>query len=109
MALKAGSSKVYDPMLTLSGTKLPFVGNQPVRFLGGVIQVPSNNIGARFELANKLQSLLKKIDKTPVTSKQKMLIFKLGVCPRISWDLTITTFPLSWIETTLDPLVTRYL
>ena len=38
-----------------------------------------------------------------------MLIFKLGVCPRISWDLTVNTFPLTWVETSLDPLATRYL
>ena len=34
LAIKSGSSKVYDPNLTLGGIKLPFVGNLPVRFLG---------------------------------------------------------------------------
>ena len=38
-----------------------------------------------------------------------MLIFKLGVYPHISWDLTINLFPLTWLETSLDPLATRYL
>ena len=64
-----------------------------------------------FFLNTYCRSLLNRIDQTPVTPKQKMLIYmyKLGVCPRISWDLTISSFPLSWIETSLDPLVTKYL
>ena len=99
---------MYDPNLMLSGAKLPFAGNKPVRFLGGVIQVP-NNPDARPNLHTKLESLLRKIDQIPVTRKQKMLIFKLGVCPRIPWDLTINSFPLTWLETSLDPLATRYL
>ena len=31
------------------------------------------------------------------------------MCPRISWDLTINTFPLSWVESSLDPLAIKYL
>ena len=109
LAIEASTGKVYDPNLTLSGDTLPFIGNHPVKFLGGVIQVPSDNQAARGMLKSKLDTLLSRIDQTPVTSKQKMLIFKLGVCPRISWDLTINSFPLSWIESSLDPLATRYL
>ena len=73
-----------------------------------MIQVP-NHTDARPNLHTKLESLLRKIDQIPVTRKQKMLIFKLEVCPRISWDLTINSFPLTWLETSLDPLATRYL
>ena len=109
MAIKASSGKVYDPNLTLSGAHLPFIGNQPTRFLGGVIQVPTNNKDARAKLHMKLDILLRRIDQTPVTPKQKMHIYKFGVCSRISWDLTITSFPLSWVESSLDPLATKYL
>ena len=108
LAIKSGSGRAYDPNLMLSGTKLPFAGNKPVRFLGGVVQVPST-LDARPILQTKLHSLLSKIDQVPVTRKQKMLMFRLGVCPRISWDLTINSFPLTWLETSLDPLATRYL
>ena len=106
LAIKAGSGQVYDPNLMLSGSKLPFTGNKPVHFPGSVIQVP-NNPDARPNLHTKLESLLRKIDQIPVTRKQK--IFKLGVCPRNSWDLTINSFPLTWLETSLEPLATRYL
>lgn len=38
-----------------------------------------------------------------------MQIYKFGVCSHISWDLTTTSFPLSWVESSLDPLATKYL
>ena len=57
-------------------------------------------------ITNKLASLLSKLDQVPVT---KLKLFHLGICPRLTWDLTISEFPVSWQEKTLDPLVTRYL
>ena len=71
--------------------------------------MPTNNQEAHLKLQMKLCTLLKRVDQIPVTRKQKMLLFKLGVCPRISWDLTINTFPLPWVESSLDPLATKYL
>ena len=109
MAIQASSGRTYDPILSLSGAKLPFVGSHPVRFLGGTIQVLTNIHHAREHLRNKLATLLDRINRTPVTRKQKMLLYKLGICPRITWDLTINSFPLSWIESYLDPLATRHL
>ena len=49
------------------------------------------------------------MDETLVTRKQKLKLYRLGICPRISWDLTISEFPVLWIEKTLDSLATRYL
>ena len=60
---------MYDPRLMLSGAKLLFAGNKPVRLVGGVIQVP-NNPDARPSLHTKLESLLRKRDQIPVTRKQ---------------------------------------
>ena len=42
MAIEASTGKVYDPKLKVVGGDIPFVGNSPVRFLGGTIQVPQN-------------------------------------------------------------------
>ena len=103
------SSKVYDPNLTLGGAKLPFVGNHPVRFLGGVIQIPTNIHEARNNIKLKLTTLLSRIHQVPVTPKEKALLYRLGVCPRLTWDLTINNLPLSWIESTLDPIATKSL
>ena len=49
------------------------------------------------------------VDEIPVTRKQKLKFYRLGICPRLSWDLTIFDFPVSWIEKTLDAVTTRFL
>ena len=49
------------------------------------------------------------VDQVPVTRKQKLKLFRLGICPRLTWDLTISEYPVSWLEKNLDPLATRYL
>ena len=58
LAIAASSSKVYDPKLEVAGGKIPFVGNEPVKFLGGTIQIPSNPSLARDAITNKLATLL---------------------------------------------------
>ena len=68
--------------------------------------MPRNLSLARETITNKLTSLLSQVDRVPVTRKQKL---KLGICPRLTWDLTISEFPVSWLEKTLDPLATCYL
>ena len=41
MAIEASTGKVYDPKLKIGRGEIPFVGGNPVKFLGGSIQVPS--------------------------------------------------------------------
>ena len=49
------------------------------------------------------------IDETPLTRKQKLLLYSGGVCPRMTWDLLIQEFPTTWMEQQVDAMVTRYL
>ena len=56
-----------------------------------------------------LEKMLKIIDVTPVTRKQKLRLFIDVVCPRLSWLLTTEEFPLSWIEAQVQPLATRFI
>ena len=109
MAIKASTGKVYDPALTLDSNPIPFTGSQPVKFLGGTVEVPHNPRLARAKLQNKLDSLLARVNAAPVSRKQKLRLFKLGICPRLTWDLTINEFAVTWIEKVLDPMVTRQL
>ena len=109
VAIEASSGKIYNPQLTIAGGEIPFIGNQPVRFLGGTVQVPQDQALAREKITSKLTSLLSRVDNVPVTRKQKIKLYRLGICPRLSWDLTISEYPVSWLEKTLDPIVTRYL
>ena len=109
LAIAASTGSVYDPDLSVAGGKIPFAGSRPVRFLGGTIQVPRNYASARDDIKGKLETLLERVDAVSVTRKQKLKLYRLGVCPRLSWDLTITEFSVSWLEKTLDSMVTRYL
>ena len=113
MAIKASLRKVYDPFLTLSGVKHPFVGNQPIRFFGGTVQVPSNIQPACELLQNKPTSLLERVSCTPETDICRapagalQISSSISVCAHITWDLT--QLPLWWVETPSDPLARRHL
>ena len=56
----------------------------------------------RENLLSKLLSLLQTVDAVPVTGKQKLLLYKAGICPRIMWDLTISRFSPTWVMRTLE-------
>ena len=109
LAVEASTGRTYDPNLQIQGEKIQFIGKEPIRFLGGTIQVPNNPSLMRDNILAKLTTLLDRVDQTPITRKQKLKLYRLGICPRFSWDLTISEFPISWVEKTLDSLVTRYL
>ena len=71
--------------------------------------MPGHYSLVRDAIMKKLASLLARVDAAPVTRKQKLKLFHLDVCSRLSWDLTITEFPASWLEKTLNPMVTHHL
>ena len=36
-------------------------------------------------------------------------LYKLGICPRLSWTLMVEEFPLTWLERCLQLLAIRFL
>ena len=40
-----------------------------------------------------------------VTRKQKLLLYKAGVCPIMNWELVAVDFPISWVSSTLEATV----
>ena len=60
-------------------------------------------------VVSELSRMLSCIDTCPLTRKQKLLLYKAGVCPRLSWLLTIEQFPISWVEKHADSLATSFL
>ena len=89
LAIEASTGKTFDPKLQIQGEKIQFIGRQPIKFLGGTIQVPNNPSLTRGNILAKLETLLTHVDQTLVTRKQKLKLYRLGICPRLSWDLTI--------------------
>ena len=49
------------------------------------------------------------MDRCPVTRRQKLKLYKLGICPRLNWPLTIQEFSISWIERELEAMATRFI
>ena len=73
LVLQSSSSKIMDPGLLLDGQLVPFA-SQPVKFLGMRVEIPRS----------ELSCMLSCIDTYPLTRKQKLLLYKAGVCPRLS-------------------------
>ena len=53
--------------------------------------------------------MLEAIDAAPLTRQQKLRLYRFGICPRLSWPLSVEVLPISWVEWELQPLVTRAL
>ena len=109
VAIQSSTGHTMDPQLTLSGQSLPFLGNGTIRFLGLPVQIPQNPSTARLDLKQALRRMLQAVDRCPVTRRQKLKLYKLGICPRLNWPLTIYEFPISWIERELETMATKFL
>ena len=53
--------------------------------------------------------MLSKVDATPLSSRQKLRLFRDAVRPRLTWDLSLANLPISWVEKNLDTLATKFL
>ena len=107
ISLQGSTGRLQDPHLELDNALIPFTTN-PVRFLGMNIQVP-NNTNAREAILSRLQVMLEAVDGTPLTRGQKLLLYKAGVCPQLTWPLLIQEYPITWVEWKLDTITTHYL
>ena len=88
LGIHSSSGSTFDPKVTLSGELLPFLGNKAITFLGLSIQVPNDPKAARQSLKNTMIHMLQAVDQCPVTRKQKLKLYKLGICPQLIWPLT---------------------
>ena len=109
LAIAASTGKRYDPKLQLSGRVIPFIAEDTIKFLGAPIRVPLSNSHQKKFLTEKLEQLLQRVDEVPVTRKQKLLLYKAGICPRLNWDMAVMELPISWVGSTLEAKATRYL
>ena len=81
LALQGSTGCTFDPQLILAGQTLPFMGNQTIKFFGLPIRIPHDPTMARENLKESLDRMLKSVDQCPFTGKQKLKLFKLGICP----------------------------
>ena len=109
LGIQASTGKPYNPGLKLNGETIPYIGNGMFSFLGAPVSIHAVDTKVRDDLLLKLKSLLEKVDKTLLSAQQKLLLFKLAICPRLTWDLSVNSFPISWLESTLQPIATTFL
>ena len=100
LAIAASSGKRYDPALHLSGLHTHHQ-------IPGC--VPQTNRVQKNHLVEKLQQLLQRVEEVLVTRKHNLLLYKVGICPRLNWDLGVMDLLISWVKTTLEAMATRYL
>ena len=109
MALQGSTGRPIDPKLHLAGDTIPYAANGPVKFLGMQIHIPHDAANVKENLVNRLKQMLDRVDPCPVTRHQKLRLYKAGICPRLSWLLTIEELPITWVERQLEVMATRYL
>ena len=69
----------------------------------------SHYTSPRPDIVSKFQVMLRAVNDTPLTRRQKLLLYSAGVCPRLTWPLLFQEFPITWVEKELDSITTRYL
>ena len=110
LVIQASSGKRMTTNLSIGGQTIPPVEDDDAfKFLGMPVRVYRNNEVARLSIQDNLHRMLGAIDTTPLTRQQKLRLFRYGVCPRMSWPLTVEDLPISWLERELQPLATKAL
>ena len=82
---------------------IPYLGETTFRFLAAPVAIHSTSDQSREDLVSKLTFMLQKIDATSITRQQKLKLF------RLTWDLSISDLPISWLQSQLQPIATRFL
>ena len=109
VAIKASTGKAYNPDLTLNKESIPYLDNSTFHFLGAPVAIHSTAAETRNHLVTKLSSMLHKVDDVPITRQQKLKLFRICICPRLTRDLSISDLPIWWLCSTLQPIATRFL
>lgn len=56
-----------------------------------------------------IEHMLQVVDQCPVSRRQRLKLYKLNISPKLTWLLTITELPITWVARELRVAVTWYL
>ena len=107
VAIKTSLGKAYDPGLKLGNEPIPNLGDTTFQFLGA--RWPSTPNEYREHLKTKLLSMLENVNATSITRQQKQKLFKVSICTHLTWDLSISDLPVSWLLNHRQLIATRFL
>lgn len=107
LVLKHGKVSQDEPF-EVNGQVIPGVQNNPVKFLGRIINGDLNDKQARASLETSLERWLKLLDKCVLTGVMKCWCYNHLILPRIQWQLMIYEIAISFVER-LETLVSRFL
>ena len=79
----------YDPKLSISGKQIPFMGSEPVKYLGRMIQEDLKHSVAQEKIREILQNCLEMLDKAPVSVSIKLWVYHHFVTAKLNWQLMI--------------------
>ena len=105
----ARSSHFFNPQLSLCSEEIPYLENDATLFLGMPVTSIMPTTGHQEFLSAKLLDLLNRVDSSPITTKQKIRLYKDWVCPRLSWGFRVLELPISWVQRELESKAARSL
>ena len=109
MSINGQTGRTANPRLHISHEKMPFLGNNSTSFLGLPINATLSMDSIKEQIQSKLDRFLTVTDRAPLSRQQKLKMYCMAICPRRTWLLSLADLPLTWVERTLEPPVTRFL
>ena len=100
---------VFNPSLVIGDQTVPFIGSSVFKFLGLPFDIRLSDNVVKKTVVERLEYLCKTVDSLKIRRQQKLKIYRLYVCPSMSWLLGLLDLSISWVERHVDSLVTRFL
>ena len=102
-------NRFSNPQLTLGVEQNPFLGDETIPFLGMPVTKLMLTTSHCESLSGKLQTLLERVDNSPITTKQKVRLYRDGIYPRLAWGFRVLELPITWIERELKSKANKFL
>ena len=97
----------YNPMLSISGQSVPFLGDEPFKFLGRKISINKDSHN-RAEIKENFTKHLALVGKANITGPMKLWLYNNYIVAFITWPFMIYDLPISFGEE-LKAIATRNL
>ena len=101
LIIQGSTGTPFEPRLSLDGDNILDLDESTFKFLGAPVNIHSANSSARESLLELLSSVMKKVDATLISRQQKLLLFKVHICLRLTWDLSVNKYSPTRLQTKL--------